>query len=262
MATLASASSQAKSHLNDPLWAIFKFRQAPLLTEGGSCQLPALPLQHGLHQLNGVQRIQTNLSSTNSVTWLLWRLNWGHYFSLNIPDGDNFPKAKGTFKAAGDDLENLPVSIDWRQSGAVTSVKSQGKCGSCWSVSATGALEGQLAKKKWILRSLSEQNLVTVQQNTVSPGSRAFSRRVLSITSPVVQVASIPRNPYNGTKKQCQFNHNSVGAYCQGFNFVNKTEIELQAAVARVGPVSVAIDATRSFLSLAAMQRSIHRQGM
>lgn len=55
----------------------------------------------------------------------------------------------------------LPASVDWTTKGAVTGVKDQGNCGSCWSFSATGALEGAYQIKYGTLISFSEQNLVS-----------------------------------------------------------------------------------------------------
>jgi C1A family cysteine protease len=59
-----------------------------------------------------------------------------------------------------ENLQSLPISVDWVSTGAVTPVKDQGQCGSCWSFSTTGALESAYFNKYGTLVSFSEQQLV------------------------------------------------------------------------------------------------------
>ena len=52
------------------------------------------------------------------------------------------------------------VSVNWTTAGAVTGIKDQGQCGSCWAFSATGGLEGLSKIAYGQLQSFSEQQLV------------------------------------------------------------------------------------------------------
>ncbi|PQM33896.1 hypothetical protein Pyn_12970 [Prunus yedoensis var. nudiflora] len=81
-----------------------------------------------------------------------------------------------SFKNSSFQYENLtdvPPSIDWRNEGAVTPVKFQGVCGSCWAFTAVAAVEGITQIKTGSLISLSEQQLVDCSKNGVNQGCKA-----------------------------------------------------------------------------------------
>ncbi|RYH05201.1 hypothetical protein EON65_45370 [archaeon] len=76
----------------------------------------------------------------------------------------------GPLHSAPVDVSTLPDSVDWTAKGAVTGVKDQGQCGSCWSFSATGSMEGAYFLRYGTLPSFSEQQLVSCDTGGADAG--------------------------------------------------------------------------------------------
>ncbi|XP_063003379.1 procathepsin L-like [Elgaria multicarinata webbii] len=138
----------------------------------------------------------------------------------------------------------VPKQVDWRTKGYVTPVKDQGNCGSCWAFSATGALEGLHFKRTGKLVSLSEQNLIDCsdkQRNYGCEGGNAS--RAFGYVLANGGINSERSYPYKGKKGECRYNPAQVAAKCTSIENVPKgNERALEQAVAKFGPVSVALD--------------------
>jgi len=142
----------------------------------------------------------------------------------------------------------VPNEVDWRSQGMVTPVKNQGQCGSCYSFSATGALEGAVKKASGNLLSLSEQEIVDCSGRYGNYGCRGgwyqSSWRYLRDAGGDESESGYP---YTARQGRCNFNKGMVVATVKSYHDTQPgSEQALTQALAQVGPVSVAIDASAS----------------
>ena len=140
-------------------------------------------------------------------------------------------------------VNSTPVSLDWRTQNAVTSVKNQEQCGSCWAFSATAAIEGAWAIAKGELINLSEQELVDCATG-FKYGSHGCDGGQMDGAFKYVtsygQCSDI-EYPYTAIDSTC-VKCNSVVFISDCYDVKPNDQVSLKDAVAQ-SPVSVAIEA-------------------
>lgn len=145
--------------------------------------------------------------------------------------------------------QNIPDSIDWRQKNVVTSVKNQGQCGSCWSFSTIGAIEGAFAIKYHKLINFSEQQLIDCDSE--NHGCQGGDMELAFDYLQNHNLCSLTNYNYQASDDQCLYQQGcSNGPELKGYCQVEiNNEYELKKAVAQQ-PVSVAIEANNLHFQL------------
>lgn len=139
----------------------------------------------------------------------------------------------------------IPDSVDWVAKGAVTGVKNQGQCGSCWAFSTTGGLEGQKFVAQGALVSMSEQQLVDCSGgfgNYGCDGGEVDWALRYVMTVGIQSEESYLYHPVQGT---CKYNASAVVFNITGIHDIPKRSKTAFLDALQGQPVSIAIDAEK-----------------
>lgn len=140
-------------------------------------------------------------------------------------------------------LDGAPSSFDWRKKGAVTEVKDQGMCGSCWAFATTGNIEGQWFRKTGKLVSLSEQQLLDCDSKDEACNGGLPEWAYDSLVK-MGGVMSEEQYPYEGRQdKVCHLNVKNATVYINGSATLPTDEKQLAAWLAENSPISVGVNA-------------------
>ncbi len=144
---------------------------------------------------------------------------------------------------------DLPSSWDWRDYGAVSSVKDQSMCGSCWAFSTVGAIEGIYAITTKNLFSFSPQQLVDCSQTYGNLGcDGGYPIWALNYLANNTLLETDTSYPYAGVDQTCAYERIKgvvkVSKYANVTNITYISELAVQQAVLQQ-PLSICIDASQ-----------------
>lgn len=168
------------------------------------------------------------------------------YHNGNFGNVSGFPQVR---PLSAQELAGFPAdSFDWRQQGAVTGVKNQAQCGSCWTFSAVACMEGAWKLGGNPLVSLSEEELV---QCAKSAGNGCQGGEMGAAIQWVIQNGGInsedgyPYTSGNGVTGVCDTQKASVKvAHFSEMRRMPQDESQLVALLQQYGPLAIAVDAT------------------
>ena len=132
-------------------------------------------------------------------------------------------------------------AIDWREKGAVSPVKNQGSCGSCWAFSATGSLEAGnfIANGKMVL--VSEQQLVDCDPKSHGCGGGLMTNAFEYVMKK--GLCTEEDYPYHAKDEDCKDDKCTAAIHIKGYEEVAEFDGKALKAAVSKAPVSVAVEA-------------------
>lgn len=146
------------------------------------------------------------------------------------------------FQAARIPDVHLPTEFDWRTKNAVTEVKDQGQCGSCWAFSTTGNVEGQYAIKYGKLMEFSEQELVDC--DTMDQGCNGgLMDNAYQMIEKLGGLETESDYPYDAEDEKCTFKKDKSVVQLSGALNISQDETAMAKWLVKNGPIAIAINA-------------------
>jgi len=170
-----------------------------------------------------------------------------HYLNDKLNETRPNSTAEDVPPTTQNDFKRIPDKFDWRSFGLVTSVKSQGSCGTCWSFTNVGAVETIYANKYGKLIELSNQDLNDClksgqYKNWGCNGGYPSNGFYYAYSKGLVEESVVPYRVRDGL---CNKNLHTKRFKITGYaNIPYGDEEAIKVAVATYGPVTIAIDAS------------------
>lgn len=140
-------------------------------------------------------------------------------------------------------LGELPKAYDWIEHGAVTPVKNQGSCGSCWAFSAVANIEGLYQIQSGKLLAFSESELVDCD-NVDEGCNGGLMDNAFKWLHENGGLNTEEDYPYVAKRQGCKIKKDKFRVKISGFNDLSQNEDEIAEYLIKVGPLSVALNAT------------------
>lgn len=148
------------------------------------------------------------------------------------------------------DTSNLPKSVDWRKTGAVTSIKDQGACGSSWAWGVAGSIEGLAFNNKLDTSDVSVQQMVDC--TTIATwGNNGCEGGYMTTTFKYLEIYGwMAEKDYKYTAElaKCKYDPKLVAGHNKSFkSVIPDYDVQLMAALVK-GPVATAVDMNNGYM--------------